>query len=316
MAKKLPPGLRINPRDFTRRIGSRIQPESDNIALDKNPDMITRIPTDTHTRGIRNTKFRLPYLSNLKKMDPVFDDPYEVAAQTIRKTRKPGDPEVVLDPDGLYEEDDADGGAIDDLDEVPQAMNMRDRFDEIEEGGQYESVIAATGMSEQYIRSLIIRPLYSNFVTNQTRNGKIFGLYALSVAGNGNGLVGFGEGKSEEPSVAFHVANMRAIQHMVPIQRYEDRTVFGDIEGKFGACKVSLRARPPGFGVRANYYVYEVCRCAGISDVSAKVHGSQNGMNIVKAVFEAMRLQKLPSTIARERGRHVIDVRERYFHGR
>lgn len=305
----------MNPRDFARRMGSRVLPESDKIALDRNPDMITGVPIDTHPRGIRNTKFRLPYLSNLKKMDPVFDDPYEVAAQTIRKTRKPGDPEIVIDPDGLYEYDDSDGGPPLNQEDLPRTL-QGDNYDKIGKVEQWESVVAATGMTEEYIRTLMIRPLHRNFVNNQTRNGKTYSVFVLSVAGNGNGLVGFGEGKSEESSSAEHVANMRAIQHMVPIPRYEGRTVFGEIQGKFGACKVTLRARPPGFGVRANYYVYEVCRCAGISDISAKVDGSQNGMNIVKAVFEALRLQKLPSAIAKERGRHVIDVRERYFHGR
>jgi small subunit ribosomal protein S5 len=314
---KVPRGLRLNPKELGRRMGNRIKPESEHIALDRPPDMISRIPTDTHGRGIRNTQFRLPYLSNLRKMDPIFDDPYDVAAQAIRKTQKPGDPEVILDPDGLYEEDDAEGFHSETrFNWMPKKQRLEDRYRQYERTAQYENVVAATGMSEKYIQSLMIRPLYSNFVTNQTRNGKIFSMYALSVVGNGDGLVGFGEGKSDFPSVAIHVANMRAIKHMVPVQRFENRTIYGDIYAKFGATKVTLRSRPPGFGVRANYYIHEICRCAGISDISAKVLGSTNGMNIVKAVFEAIRLQKLPSTIARERGKHVIDVRERYYHAR
>ena len=38
---------------------------------------------DTKGCGIRMTRFRFSYLSNLKKWDPVFDDPYDVAQATI-----------------------------------------------------------------------------------------------------------------------------------------------------------------------------------------------------------------------------------------
>src|ERR1700737_4051320 len=74
MGKKLPPGLRISPQGYRPAYGKHVRP--DQIGLEKNPDIINKVPTGTRGRGIRNTTFRLPYLSNLRKMDPVFDDPY------------------------------------------------------------------------------------------------------------------------------------------------------------------------------------------------------------------------------------------------
>lgn len=290
-------------------------PSPEDIALEHNPHIIHRIATDTRGRGIRNTNFRLPYLSNLKRMDPVFDDPYEVARQAIRKVKKPGDPEIVLDPDGLYEEDDTEGNESD-LSDIPESIRPVDNTAELAKKAEWDSLVASTGMSLSYIRSLMMRVLIRNYVSNQTPTGKLQRVYVLSVVGDGNGLVGFGEGKSltEEAQTAQQMSLMRAIKNMVGIERYESRTVYGEVEAKFGATRVELRPRPPGFGIRANYYAHEICRCAGIADISVKVRGSMNPMNVSKAMFEALRLQKLPSTIAKQRGMHVIDVRERYFH--
>ena len=294
-------------------------PSSEAIGLEKDPNVVNRIAIDTHGRGIRTTSYRLPYLSNLKQMDPVFDDPYEVAAHTIRKTRKPGDPEVVLDPDGIYEEDDFLGQDHDTFKtDVPKELRPKDELETILKKDEDEALIAATGMTPDYIYSLIYRPLILKYVTSQSRNGKIVNLFQLSIVGDGKGLLGMGIGigPDEMADEASREALQKAVRSMRPIERYENRTIYGDVEAKFAATTVTLRSRPPGFGIRANYYVHEVCKCAGVTDVSAKVQGSMNGMNIIKATFAALNSQKLPSTIARQRGRHIIDVRERYFHGR
>jgi len=316
MTKKIPSGLRISPKGYLSNIGKHAKARPEMVAPDRNSDFLNGSPSSPRGRGIRNTGFRLPYLSNLRKMDPVFDDPYDVAAQTIRKTRKPGDPEIVLDPDGLYEEDDTEGDDAQTVEgDLPRRLVPEDKFEEFDQSERFRSLIAATGMSMDSINRLMRRPLVFKHVSNQIRTGKTRSSYCLTVVGNGNGMVGFGEGKSDEAEFAETMAMIQAIKRMVPVERYENRTVFGEVEGKFGSSRVYLRSRPPGFGIRANYYVHEICRCAGISDVGAKVRGSMNGMNIVKAVFEALGQQKLPATIAKQRGAHVIDVRERYFHG-
>jgi small subunit ribosomal protein S5 len=312
MGKRVPAALRISPQRYRPGYRKHVLPEE--IGLDKEPNVLNKVATGGRASGIRHTTFRLPYLSNLRKMDPVFDDPYEVAAQTIRKTRKPGDPEVILDPDGLYEEDDTEGN--DNEAGPPRKFEPLDTFAEFSKTSKFETLLTTTGMSIEDIDRLRKRLLVRKFVSNQTRTGKINRPWTLCVVGNGDGMVGFGEGKADEFPTAQNMAMIQAIKNMMPVARYEKRTVFGEVAAKFGASEVILRPRPPGFGIRANYVVQEVCRCAGITDVGGKVRGSMNGMNVVKAVFEALKSQKLPSTIAKQRGMHVIDVRERYFHGR
>jgi ribosomal protein S5 len=49
-------------------------------------------------------------------------------------------------------------------------------------------------------------------------------------------------------------------------------------------------------------------------DISAKVWGSRNPMNVIKATFEALgQKQKLPEDIARGRGKRVVDVQHTYY---
>ena len=75
---------------------------------------------------------------------------------------------------------------------------------------------------------------------------------------------------------------------MRPIRRYENRTIYGEVQGKVGAVAVTLSARPPGFGLRCSQYIFEMARAVGLQDLAAKVHRSRNPMNVCKAVFEAL----------------------------
>ena len=103
-----------------------------------------------------------------------------------------------------------------------------------------------TGFSVQEIRSFRIKNLVQHRVVNQTRMGKIQSLYFLSIAGNQNGMLGIGEGKSAEAEDARQQAQYAAIRSLQPIPRYEQRTIFGDVKGKVGAVELELMHRPPG----------------------------------------------------------------------
>lgn len=68
-----------------------------------------------------------------------------------------------------------------------------------------------------------------------------------------------------------------------------------------------------GFGNRSNHIIHEICRCVGIQDISGKVRGSRNPMNVIKATFEALDHQRLPDDIAKMRGKKVLDVQHVYY---
>jgi small subunit ribosomal protein S5 len=103
-----------------------------------------------------------------------------------------------------------------------------------------------TGFTSKDLKKIRTKNLVSHPVVNQTRMGKIRSWYFLTIAGNGNGLLGVGEGKAAEPEDARKQAELRAIRAIEPIRRYEDRTIYGEVRGKVGAVELKLMTRPPG----------------------------------------------------------------------
>jgi len=121
-----------------------------------------------------------------------------------------------------------------------------DRRDEEEASPALVRLMQMTGYTRQQIAGLRVKSIISHRVVNQTRLGKIGKQYFLSIAGNGQGLIGIGEGKAEEPQEARLQSQYRAIRNMQPILRYEGRTIYGDVKGKVSATELELYARPPG----------------------------------------------------------------------
>jgi len=181
------------------------------------------------------------------------------------------------------------------------------------ESDDTDTLSAVTGLSPSEIRDLQKKALIIKRVVNQTEKGRIPSMYALVVVGNGKGVAGFGEGKHDEVPTAIKKATNKAIKSLRYFERYDDRTLYHDIEHKFHGTTIKLWVRPPGFGIRCNHYIHEVAKCVGIQDLSAKVLGSCNGMNVIKCTFEALSRQKLPSEIAKSRGKNLVDVYHTYY---
>src|SRR5690606_23339991 len=87
-----------------------------------------------------------------------------------------------------------------------------------------EDLSRLTGFSIAELKRFTVRSMVFHRVVNQTRMGKIQRFYALNIAGNGNGLIGIGEGKSAEPGDAGQIATYMALRNLEPIPRYEGRT--------------------------------------------------------------------------------------------
>lgn len=124
--------------------------------------------------------------------------------------------------------------------------DRKDKKDDDEVTPALLRLMQMTGYDRKQIQSLRVKSIISHFVVNQTRLGKIRKMYILSIAGNGLGLLGIGEGKSDEPGEAKIQSQYRAIRNMQPVLRYENRTIYGDVKGKVGATELQLYTRPPG----------------------------------------------------------------------
>ncbi|KAL5347164.1 28S ribosomal protein S5, mitochondrial [Pseudogymnoascus australis] len=181
--------------------------------------------------------------------------------------------------------------------------------------GTYDKLRRQTGMSLEDILDLNVKNIVAHRVVNMTRLGRIQSFYTLSIAGNGKGMLGLGEGKSAEMVDSLNQSRMAAIKNMKPVPRYEDRTIFGDIEAKVSAVRVQLMSRPPGFGLRCQYLIFEMCRAAGITDIAARVPYARNKMNTAKATYQALMNQRIPDEVARGLGKKLVDVRKVYYGG-
>ncbi|KAJ2783231.1 28S ribosomal protein S5, mitochondrial [Coemansia javaensis] len=167
----------------------------------------------------------------------------------------------------------------------------------------------------EVFRGLSKKTLVVKRTVQMTRKGKMQSMYALVVVGDGRGSAGFGEGKSQETAKAVLIATRQAIKSMQHFPRYDSRTIYHDIEHKFKATKLLLWARRPGFGCRVSPIIHEICECIGIQDLAGKIHGSRNPMNVIKAVFEALQTQRVPTDLARARGLRLVDVNHKYYGG-
>lgn len=159
--------------------------------------------------------------------------------------------EVASDPRVMFHADDPEEllGGEDSL--APAIPKLPDQGMKFESEGEDDDprllrLMQQTGISREQVRRLRIKNLVSHRVVNQTRMGKIQSMYFLTIAGNQNGLLGVGEGKATESEDARRQAMVAAIRNMKPVARYEDRTIFGEVEGKVGAVELKLSSRPPG----------------------------------------------------------------------
>jgi small subunit ribosomal protein S5 len=122
---------------------------------------------------------------------------------------------------------------------------------------------------------------------NRQRQNRLT-VYVLIVVGNGKGLVGFGEGKHERGQLALEQAFNEACKNMDYVDMFEGRTLWQNLGTKLGSTQILMRPRPLGFGLRCGPFMHQVCKAAGIKDVSGKVWGSRNGMQIVKATCRVL----------------------------
>lgn len=108
------------------------------------------------------------------------------------------------------------------------------------------------------VSTLMRFPLVTKRVVQQGGKGRMASWYVLTVAGNGEGLVGVGEGKDTENARAIEKSFIAACKDLDWVDRFEGRTIWSNIETKWGSTRLYLRPRPMGFGLRCNPYIHQV----------------------------------------------------------
>lgn len=135
-------------------------------------------------------------------------------------------------------------------------------------------------------------------VSKKTKGGDQMSFSVLMVVGDRKGKVGVGLGKAQDVVSSIRKGAKRAKKSMIeaPIK---GSTVPFKMRGKHGAGEVLLKPASEGSGVIAGGPVRAVVEAAGISDISAKILGSDNPASSVYATFDAL---KKMSRIIKVRG--------------
>lgn len=183
---------------------------------------------------LRGDAFRPTYIDDFATIRPLVDKPARLALDDAQT-------------EGMQRRQEGSAGTEKKL-RIPGVQYSNE-----EEDPHLTRLCQQTGLTRDEIRRIRVKNLVSHRVVNQTRMGKIQSLYFLTIAGNQDGMLGIGEGKAAEDEDGKRQAMMNAIRNMKPIARYEERTIYGDVEGKSGASVVQLSARPPGMMLQPPY---------------------------------------------------------------
>jgi len=146
-----------------------------------------------------------------------------------------------------------------------------------------------------------------NRVTKVVKGGRIMAFSALTVVGDGDGSIGMGKGKSKEVPVAAQKAMEQARRTLVKIP-LKNGTLHHQVVGKHGATTVFMQPAKDGTGVKAGGPMRAIFDAMGIHNISAKVHGSTNPYNIVRATLDGLMKVQTPSDIAAKRGLTVEQI--------
>ena len=154
---------------------------------------------------------------------------------------------------------------------------------------------------------LIKKLITVNRVTKVVKGGRKMRFAALVVIGDGAGKVGCGMGKANEVPEAIEKATAQAKKNMRPVALLGN-TIPHEVVAKFGRGSVLLLPAEEGTGVIAGGPVRAVMEAVGITNIRTKSHGTNNPINMVKAVIAGLNELKTAEQVAALRGKTVEEI--------
>jgi len=156
---------------------------------------------------------------------------------------------------------------------------------------------------DDYIEKLVA----VNRVAKVVKGGRQFGFTALTVVGDGNGKIGFGYGKAKEVPLAIQKAMDKARKNMRTVPLKGD-TLQHSLTGIHGAANVYMQPASEGTGIIAGGAMRAVFEAVGVHNVLAKINGTRNPVNVVRATINGLTSMSSPEAIAAKRGKTVEEI--------
>jgi len=159
--------------------------------------------------------------------------------------------------------------------------------------------IQEAGIVKKLLPDLKTEVIDVGIIQKMTPNGQSTRFKALVAAGNENGWLGIGMGKSKQMRIAIEKANNAAYLNVSPVKlgcgSWECRcdqkhSVPFKVKGKGGSVVIEILPAPRGLGLVAGRKIRNLLRLAGLKDAWTTAKGSTPTMNSTsKAVLECLR---------------------------
>jgi small subunit ribosomal protein S5 len=159
--------------------------------------------------------------------------------------------------------------------------------------------IQEAGIIKKLLPDLKTEVIDVGLIQKMTPNGQSTRFKALVAAGNQNGWLGIGLGKSKQMRIAIEKANNAAFLNVSPIKlgcgSWECRcdqkhSVPFTVKGKGGSVTIEILPGPRGLGLVAGGKIRNLLKLAGVKDAWTHTNGSTATMNSTsKALLECLR---------------------------
>ena len=159
--------------------------------------------------------------------------------------------------------------------------------------------IQEAGIVKKLLPDLNTEVIDVGIIQKMTPNGQSTRFKALVAAGNENGWLGIGMGKSKQMRIAIEKANNAAYLNVSPVKlgcgswecRCEEKhSIPYKVSGRGGSVTIEILPAPRGLGLVAGTKIRNLLKLAGIKDAWTTAKGSTSTMNSTsKAVLQCLR---------------------------
>jgi len=124
-------------------------------------------------------------------------------------------------------------------------------------------------------------------VTRVMKGGKRMRFRACVAIGNRKGKVGLGMDKGADVAIAVNKAVTKAKKNIIDVPMTNE-TIPHEIYQKTGAAKILLKPARKGKGVIAGGAARIILELSGIKNISSKILGTNNNVNVAKSTVDAL----------------------------